>query len=316
MNAEAGGETRPAAPDEPVTPGELLRRERERRSLTVQQAAEDLHLDTWMIEALEANRFLALGAPVYAKGHLRKYATLLGLSPASILERYEALADTPAEPTPIPASIAAPPVPERRSMKVPLWMGIALLMLAIVWGVVEVWTDKRASSEPPAPVDVAPEAAPAAAVDAPRAGPAESPAEATSASAVAADASGTAGPAPAAAVPREQKPSADSRDETVAAVAARQSEPAAAGSDVVRLRLEFSEASWTEIYDATGNRLMFDTGAPGRVRSVSGVAPLRVTLGYASGVTLHVNDRPLAIPRRPGKDAARFTLAADGSVTL
>jgi len=82
----------------------------------------------------------------------------------------------------------------------------------------------------------------------------------------------------------------------------------------VRLRLEFSDASWTEIYDAAGNRLMFDTGAPGRVRSVSGVAPLRVTLGFASAVTLHVNDRPLVIPRRPGKDAAKFTVAADGSV--
>ena len=32
-----------------------------------------------MIEAIEANRFAALGAPVYAKGYLRKYAALLGL---------------------------------------------------------------------------------------------------------------------------------------------------------------------------------------------------------------------------------------------
>ena len=80
-------------------------RERERRGHSVQQAAEDLHLDVWVIEALEANRFDALGAPVYAKGHLRKYAALLGLSPATVLERYEALSGTPVEPTPIPAAI-------------------------------------------------------------------------------------------------------------------------------------------------------------------------------------------------------------------
>ena len=90
------------------TPGECCARERERRGYSVQQAAEDLHLDAWMIEAIEANRFVALGAPVYAKGHLRKYAALLGLSPANVLERYEALGDTPVVPTPIPATMSAP----------------------------------------------------------------------------------------------------------------------------------------------------------------------------------------------------------------
>ena len=87
------------------TPGEMLRAERERRGYSVQQAAEELHLDAWVIEAIEANRFEALGAPVYARGHLRKYAALLGLSPATVIERYEALSDTPVEPTPVPAAI-------------------------------------------------------------------------------------------------------------------------------------------------------------------------------------------------------------------
>jgi len=53
----------------------------------VQHVAEELHLDIRVIEALETNRFEALGAPVYARGHLRKYATLLGLSPATVLAR-------------------------------------------------------------------------------------------------------------------------------------------------------------------------------------------------------------------------------------
>ena len=118
----------------------LLRAERERRGYSVQYAAEDLHLDVWVIEALEANRFEALGAPVYAKGHLRKYATLLGLSPATVLERYEALSGTPLEPTPIPAAIAAP-VPQRRSMpKAPLWIAAAIAVAAgVAWLVYELW---------------------------------------------------------------------------------------------------------------------------------------------------------------------------------
>ena len=76
---ESGGAPSGAELAGPDTPGGMLRAERQRRGHSVQYAAEDLHLDVWVIEALEANRFEALGAPVYAKGHLRKYAMLLGL---------------------------------------------------------------------------------------------------------------------------------------------------------------------------------------------------------------------------------------------
>ena len=58
-----------AAPEAALqSPGTLLQQERIRRGLSVQQAAETLHLDTWIIEAIEVNHFLALGAPVYARG--------------------------------------------------------------------------------------------------------------------------------------------------------------------------------------------------------------------------------------------------------
>jgi hypothetical protein len=80
------------------------------------------------------------------------------------------------------------------------------------------------------------------------------------------------------------------------------------------MRLQFSEPSWAEIYDSTGKRLMFDMGTPGRVRTIAGVPPLRVNLGLASAVSAQVNDRPIVIPRRAGKDGAKFQIEADGSV--
>ena len=43
------------------------------------QAAEQLHLDVAAVKALEAGRFEELGAAVYVRGHLRRYAELLGL---------------------------------------------------------------------------------------------------------------------------------------------------------------------------------------------------------------------------------------------
>ena len=62
------------APAAPRSIGERLRAGRERSGLSIAAAAEKLHLDTKVIEALEADRFAELGASVYVRGHLRRYA--------------------------------------------------------------------------------------------------------------------------------------------------------------------------------------------------------------------------------------------------
>jgi cytoskeleton protein RodZ len=278
MNEPVGGASGAAAA-EPDTPGGMLRVERERRGYSVQHAAEDMHLDAWVIQAIEANRFEALGAPVYARGHLRKYAALLGLSPATVIERYEALVGTPVAPTPIPAAIAAPVIVERRRVsRLPLWIAAAIAVVAgLAWLVFELWwplsSDNATTSEVVAPT-----------VSDPVSEPVEQAQQ---------------GPAAAAPAPVAQAP----------AVAAT---PAPSGE--IRLRLEFTEPSWAEIYDASGKRLMFDMGTPGRVRTVAGVPPLRVNLGMASAVNAQVGERPIVIPRRAGKDGAKFSIEADGSV--
>jgi len=61
-------------------PGAQLTAAREQAGWSVVQAADRLHLDTATVKALEAGQFEALGAAVYARGHLRRYAELLGLS--------------------------------------------------------------------------------------------------------------------------------------------------------------------------------------------------------------------------------------------
>jgi cytoskeleton protein RodZ len=278
MNEPAGGATGAAAAG-PDTPGGMLRAERERRGYSVQHAAEELHLDVRVIEALEANRFEALGAPVYARGHLRKYATILGLSPATVLERYEALGGTPPDPTPIPAVMATPVrvVERRRVSKLPLWIAAAIAIVAgLAWLVFELLQARGANSGTTSEV-IAPTVQPQPAVN-----------EATTVTE----------PVTQAPVPAVQT--------------APKTSPPAAGE--VRVRLEFIEPSWAEIYDATGKRLMFDMGTPGRVRMVAGVPPLRVNLGLASAVNAQVDDRAIVIPRRGGRDGAKFVIEADGSV--
>jgi cytoskeleton protein RodZ len=286
MNAEAGGA---AAAAESGSPGELLRKQRERRALSVQQAAEHLHLDASMIEAIEADRFQVLGPPVYAKGHLRKYAMLLGLSPMQVIQQYEALSGTPVVPTPVPASAAVPFRRERRSLKVPLLIVLALVLLVLGW-----WVYKQLIP-PTTELPVAPSGQVAP--------PAIEPG-ASSATAVETAPATTAPVSTAAA----SQPVA-----MMTTVGGSNTRAAASGRDV-ELTLEFSAASWTEIYDAAGNRLMFETGASGLTRTVRGVPPLRVTLGFASAVNARVNGKAIVIPRQAGKDAAKFAIAAGGTV--
>ncbi len=116
------------------TPGDLLREGRERRGLTVQQIADEMHLEVRLVQAIEANDFLLLGAPVYAKGHLRKYASVLGLVPETVIAHYDKLSNVPVTPVVVPAATAHSPHERRRSLRIPaLIIGGVLVAAAALW---------------------------------------------------------------------------------------------------------------------------------------------------------------------------------------
>jgi len=81
MASEVGGEQRCGT-------GARLRGAREKKGLTVLDTAEKLYVDARTLEALEAEDFAALGADVYVRGHLRRYAEFIGESPAELQELY------------------------------------------------------------------------------------------------------------------------------------------------------------------------------------------------------------------------------------
>jgi cytoskeleton protein RodZ len=88
--------------------------------------------------------------------------------------------------------------------------------------------------------------------------------------------------------------------------------PAHAEIDAV---FTYSANSWTEVYDATGRRLLYGMSSGPATRELEGVPPLSVMLGDASGVTIEIGGRPASISRFVRSDhTARFLIAADGSV--
>ena len=262
----------------PSSPGARLRRERDARGLTEQQAAEALNLDPTVIAVLEANDFAALGAPVFVKGHLRRYAGLLGLAEDEILGAYERSKLQIDEPTLVPKS-RLEMVPDRGRSRWPWVVGgtAAFLIAAAVLSYVSEhglpWS-REASADPEGAAAGATAVPAGSAVSGsapPRAGTSDAPATAATASA----------PAP--------------------------------GPGQVSLQLRFSADSWVEIFDGSGKAVLYDLGKAGSERTITATAPLSVMLGNAPAVAIAVNGR--ALPPPPAQDSvARFSIGADGTL--
>ena len=140
------------------TPGIRLREARERRGWTAAQSADLMRLPVGVVESLEADRYADLGAPVFARGHLRRYATLLELPVEPLLEAYDRSHAGPAAPSLIPQASAHTPVrAEGQRLRLPAaaWyaLGLAVIIAAGAGG--WWWWTQRAAS------DAAAEAAPA-----------------------------------------------------------------------------------------------------------------------------------------------------------
>lgn len=293
------------------TPGEWLRCEREKQGRTVQQVATDLHLSTQIIEAIEANRFAVLGAPVFARGHLRNYANLLRLPIERAHELYDALTDRPRDQDPVPVihragepSIPMTPDSKDRDVNTPRAQFVIAIVVAVLVIIVALgiwWWLQSANDDAPQVSGSVPlgesvsqtvvepiqlETPPVATVD-----------TETERSQIAI-------------VPKSADPIAGKAEPVASATPARASAP----RSVMRLRLAFADQSWVEVYDARGNRRLYDVGEPGQTRVVQVEPPAEVVLGNAPAVSVEANGRAVTLPTRVANQVARFTLRADGSI--
>jgi cytoskeleton protein RodZ len=266
-------------------PGPLLRRAREARGLTGQQVAEQLNLDATLVDALERDDMAALGAPVFAKGHLRRYGAMLGIAQDELLAAYERARGQADVPTLIPRA-RQEMLPVRGRPKWPWVVGGALLF--VLAALLAAYVSENGlewpstASDQPAPAVEPATSEPAALQPGPGSGPAS---DAAAAEAAPSGAS-TAAPAPMPVPPGH-----------------------------VSVSLAFAADSWAEVYDGSGKAVLYDLGRVGTQRTIAAAAPLSVTLGNAPAVTLSINGRPATVSVAPGGGTvARFTIEADGSV--
>lgn len=85
-----------------ITPGQQLRQAREKRQLTLEQAAKATHIRSHYLQALEADMFDSLPSATQAKGFLRIYAGFLNLDTQTLIDSFESqntVLDAPASQT-------------------------------------------------------------------------------------------------------------------------------------------------------------------------------------------------------------------------
>jgi cytoskeleton protein RodZ len=285
-----------------VALGQRLKAEREKKGLSAQKAADELHLDGWVVDALESGDYARIGPPVYAKGHLKHYAGLLGLPAENLLEGYETASAAPADAQ---ASSLRMRTSSAAAGDLP-WLPIvgfvvaALVIAGVVW-----WSPwhPRTAEAPASLARTNPAGSAASAAD-PGTGPGGG--EDAAGGTPAGDDAAT----PDAATPGVTTPGTSP---VAAGVAAPPGDAAAAGSGRARLRLLFSADSWVDVRDAAGQRVFAGTGHVNNVRTIAGVAPLRVYIKSASSVHLYINNRPVVIePQFVIDNVARFEAGADG----
>lgn len=265
--------------------GERLAAARREKQISLVEIAKELHLDEPKVRALERNEFEILGAAVFAKGHLRKYAQLVGVDEADVMTDYYKLTRAAGMP-PLVSSRRRP----RREMSPGPW--IAVIVVLVVVATAYWWFTSRPVTVAEQPTE-APVLQPSSTANEPEV-QLEPEAEEE----------------PVAEAERDDSRVLESAAVTDAAPADEPDEEPTLGEGQMRVLVTYTGDCWTEITDADGRRLFFGLGKDGRTVELSGAAPFNVLFGNADNVRLTVNgnERAVRAEERRGR-TARLTVA-------
>ena len=260
--------------------GERLAEARREQQISVVEIAKELHLDELKVRALERNEFDILGAPVFAKGHLKKYAQLVGVDPDDVLTDYYQL--TRSLETTRVISVRTRP---RQELTPGPWI---VVIVVIIIAVTAYWwfTSRPLTQEP----EVQQESSLA------------EDQESESEVVVPAETEETASDEQTTAAPVEEEtpePVVEATPEPLVEDAPQpvvEESPPTVEDGQLFLLVTYTGDCWTEITDASGRRLLFALGKDGRTVELSGAEPFNVLFGNPGNVSVQVNGEDYALP--------------------
>lgn len=317
--------------------GEALRVGREARGLSVEAAAEALHLSNSTVRRLENEDWEGLQAPVYVRGYIASYARLLGLDEAALLSLYKVVDVRSGDDSP---RIELTSVDDGQKGVRTSWIfaGAALAVAVVVAIVLLLVLPESEEGMVQDDVAEAGEVAQAAAQEVAQTAAQEGDAAPTVPAVQEASESAAAEGEPAAAATQEAPPVPPVQD-GAAAVAEQAEETAGEGlmpqfgadqpapadaleappvgeGGAVRLtalgddeiELTFSDKCWVEVKDLNGNYLHAALGEADETLLLVGQGPFDIKLGYVPGVALTFNGTPVPLAAHTRDSVASLVL--------
>lgn len=257
--------------------GERLAEARRELQISILEIAKELHLDEFKVRALERNEFDVLGAPVFAKGHLKKYAQLVDVREDDVIADYYQLNRSEG----IPPVVSSRPRPRQELTPGP-WIAV---IVVIIISVTAYWWFSR-PSEPQTEPDVA------AQQDDLLPAPVDTDDSVTEESAAAGVPTGV---EPEAQAQPEPEAAPEPEPEVVTQTVEETTSPEIIPGQM-RLLLTYTGDCWTEVSDANGRRLFFALGKDGRSVELSGAEPFNVLFGNPGNVSVRVNGDEYTLP--------------------
>lgn len=314
--------TEPDTPRDTETPpepeiGPRLVRARQEQDLSLEKAAASLRMDVAVLQSLENDNFGVLGAQVFVRGHLRKYAKLLHLPEQELLDAYQArVGESDAQ---LVHSVLRETVPisrRRRRMNLSL-LFLVVLVLTMLAAASWWWFQMRAMDA--ALESRTPVGGEGKSVMLPLGGQESGLLDmpVTVVDQGASQASGTAPEEPAAQVDGQLEQEGQealtpvepqARPEIPVAEPAGQDDPAMQ-AEQMNVVLEFVEDSWAEVHDGRQKRVLYGLFRAGTRRELNIPGPASVYLGRVQGVVISVDGAGFDVPqsKRAG-NTARFTI--------
>ena len=316
----------------PLTPGEILCRGRKEKGLSAEEVMIHLGITHRTFDALEQDEYELLPSPLYVKGYIKRYCSILGISDTEVLVAFDAKVNE------LGLASKEPVVRLDGRLKgsVSRWnvLNIKIIVIAItaILLAVFVWLYLSGSNSQvlPTEVDEQPKPLTKSLVN-------NNQVEMESLSVE---------PLPEESLPIETIPSQYSRgiesstDSVVESELESSNEGIIEGTEITIessvdltrdanvqpevdqptitkvaiapdanvLQITVNQQSWIEVLDAKGDILLADLKTSGYQGEVKGMAPFDVILGYAPGVKLILNGKKVEIPSIENDNTAKLKI--------
>src|SRR4051794_15209996 len=135
--------------------GEILATARVEAGLSVEDVSRETRIRGGLVLAIEQDNFTPCGGDVYARGHIRSIAAIVGVDPRPLIAEFDRIHGGLPQPVENPAPTFDPHVARQAERKRPNWaaaMAVALLVICVIAGINLVSRGgSKTSATPPGP---------------------------------------------------------------------------------------------------------------------------------------------------------------------